>query len=812
MAEQPHDGIPDDEPEDWPESGAEVVQFRPRKSSYEHVLDDDDEDDVVPVLGKPVILPRAAGDRRPIVPKHLRTRQGVKKHASAALDDFRYQAAFHAIRAPWYLLQGTGWSVVGAVKLARRQTAWWWQPEAGVAISVAAVTGNGPEYRKHVNHVRKVRSQRGLVLALELITVLVVFVTMMALSPWWGWIPFGLALMPFLSRAGRPAHMPIITSAMTTPRFRVISGDVLLAAAYSAKWGDPAKEGQQVTFPPPGAHRDGDGTSVEFDLPRGMTFAKAMKTRAEFASGLDVKATQVYLSEDATSERRVRAWIADSDPLAEPAGPTPLLDCKRRSVWKPIPFGLDERGNLVALTLLWTSVLIGAQPRKGKTFSARLLALGAALDPYVKITIIDGKNSPDWRSFRLVAHRIIFGTQPTRDGDPVEQVLDALREIKRHIAEVNRILSALPLSECPEGKLTEELARKYEKLRVWLLVMEEFQEYYEIEDAKKALEIAKLLSHIKAVGPSAGVILVSASQKPSGVGGNGDIGRLFTRFRDNHDIRFALKCGARTVSEAILGTEAYQEGYDATALPRGVRYRGTGILYGCPDLDHTPTVRTHLADGLDAEKILHAARSYREKTRTLTGMAADEELEKPGRDALADALAMFAAAETGLQWGALAERLADRIPERWAGATADGVSAQIMDLGVPSAQVKSGGVNLRGCKKADIEKAMAEGTAPAAPEQDTPGEPPRPEPAADDIDTDLLVQAAELIISTQFGSAQMLARKLRVGWKDVQRLMELLEKAEIVGEDAGAVARDVLVKPDDLEAALKRLRGEGGGR
>ena len=44
--------------------------------------------------------------------------------------------------------------------------------------------------------------------------------------------------------------------------------------------------------------------------------------------------------------------------------------------------------------MLWTSFLIGAQPRKGKTYSARLLALYAALDPYVRLTIIDGKARP----------------------------------------------------------------------------------------------------------------------------------------------------------------------------------------------------------------------------------------------------------------------------------------------------------------------------------------------------------------------------------------------------------------------------------
>src|SRR5208282_5885943 len=113
---------------------------------------------------------------------------------------------------------------------------------------------------------------------------------------------------------------------------------------------------------------------------------------------------------------------------------------------------------------------------------------------------------------------IIFGTHPARDGDPVEQVLDALREIKAHIQQANEFLRSLPLPECPEGKITEQLSHKYEQLRVWLLVMEEFQVYYELDDQKKSAEIASLLSFIIAVGPSVGVILLSASQKPGSVG------------------------------------------------------------------------------------------------------------------------------------------------------------------------------------------------------------------------------------------------------------------------------------------------------
>ena len=679
----------------------------PRDTSFEHALDETAAKAVPVHDGDGSELPRLGGERLPIIPEHLRTWAGIRSAAYKYVDAARFHTAFHALRSPKYVVMSVWWALVGILKLARVQLRWWWVVEQSGLRSKAVVDGNSPEWRSLHTHVIKRRSFRGAVLGSEVFTVALVLVLTAALAPWWAWLVVAAVAVPPFAHYGRPDMRPIVQSAVTTPLVRKISTDAIVRAYERAGLcsTDPKKPADALGF---GSIMTRDsldkGSQVVIYLPYGGTFDAVTNAKTKIASGLDVAESQVYFTRDKQSERRHTLRVLDNDPLSEPAGRTPLLDCKQRSIWRKIPFGLDQFGRRVAFCLLWISLLIGAQPRRGKTFAGRLLALYAALDPYVDITLIDGKSSKDWQPLRYVAHRFIQGTHPTKDGDPVQRALDALYEIDRHIVHVNEELKKLPVSDCPEGKLTEKLYRRSD-LHVQLVLMEEFQCYFELDDQKRNKEFANLLSRIGALGPAAGVILVSLSQKPSGVGA-GDVGRLFNRYRDNHTLRFGLRCATRDVSMAILGNESYGEGYDCSGLPLGDEFKGIGILYGLTD--EAPTVRTYLADGEDAEVICLAARKLREKARTLSGDALGVELADAESDVVADLLEVMGA-DSGLWWETAAERLAEHFPMRHADATGESVSAAARARGIASTDVRwppgRTGTNRKGCKKADLSAA-----------------------------------------------------------------------------------------------------------
>lgn len=128
----------------------------------------------------------------------------------------------------------------------------------------------------------------------------------------------------------------------------------------------------------------------------------------------------------------------------------------------------------------------------------------------------------------------------------------------------------------------------------------------------------------------------------------------------------------------------------------------------------------------------------------------------------------------------------------------------------------------------DFDAAVAAHAAVAAPPPPAPAPPAQPVPAEtatadkhieadrDDVpdpDSDLLVLAAELMITSNLGSTAMLQRKLRIGFSLAAKVMHRLYHHGIVGPiPADGGHREVMVKPEELEETLDFIREQEAER
>jgi S-DNA-T family DNA segregation ATPase FtsK/SpoIIIE len=790
----------DDHPYE-PEPGGEVIPLRASDAGSAVAFDEGHPD-------APAYLDTTGteGKRRDIVPAHL-TPAHLPGTVGEWLGKVRYLFFFHGLRSPWYVLWFSWLTLRGTRHLAGRLAAWWGASNLWVLESQATAAGRAGHHEAMRAHTegKKTRGQRARIVAVCAVASVVILLAAWRYARWLAIGPVvGVAFVTLIWH-GRPEGKPIIEPAILPPAYSVPTPEIITRALGSLNI--PAvnkviENGSGIAWVSD-VHRDGDGWGVEFDLPYGVTAGMIIAKRKELSSGLRRPLSAVWPEAvPGEHEGRVFLWIGRHD-LAKAKPPAyPLLRAGLCSIFDNVPFATIPRGLGVAVPMFEANWLIGAAMGNGKTAAVRVLLAAAALDQVCDLWTHEFSGKGDLEPFAQVSHRYCSGL----DDDSIAYAAESAVMLRRELERRSKIFKKLPREVKPDGKLTRELAaNRTMRLRPIVATFDEFQ--VAVQHPVYGAQIAADLAHVMRLGRAYGIIIILSTQRP-------DKESIPTAITGVVAIRFCMKVPDQVGNDLILGTGAYKAGFNAVIFRHEID-AGLGWLRGTGD---PQAVRTYYLDLNASAKIAARARVMRQAAGVLSGYALGEDGEPQERRFAADALSVFGA-DTKLWCDTIAKRLREQIPGIYADITSAAVSSQLREIGVTVKNVREPGkVPNLGCERVALE-AVAEGraalalsTQAAAPAEDW-SDPASATPAvssADDLPGDfpeLLVQAAELVISTQFGSTAMLQRKLRVGFREAGALMDELEARGIVGAVEGTQPRDVLIPTDGLDEAVDSLRG-----
>jgi hypothetical protein len=272
--------------------------------------------------------------------------------------------------------------------------------------------------------------------------------------------------------------------------------------------------------------------------------------RAErLAAFLDAR--EVRVTRDPDSARYARVVVIRRDPLADPTPiPWPLATAGELSLWRPVPVGINEDGSEVSVSLPERNLLLGGEPGAGKSTILQLLVAVGALDPSVKLTLLDPK-LVELAGWQGCAHRLV--------GPSVEDAIDVLKGLVAEVDDRYLTLLANRARKVSEG----------DGLALHLVAIEELAFYTNGPDRKASQAFSTLLRDFVARGRAAGMVTVATTQKPSA-----DVVPTF--LRDLFGFRWALRCSTPDASDTILGRGWASQGYSAASIDPAVR--GVGWL------------------------------------------------------------------------------------------------------------------------------------------------------------------------------------------------------------------------------------------
>ncbi|MGW0285581.1 cell division protein FtsK [Streptomyces sp. NPDC003236] len=647
----------------------------------------------------------AAAKRRAVVPLWLRSLAELKTASGWVARHYAHTAGYHALRAPVYATRLALQAPTGAARFVGG-TMRWVSDREGEPVRLAAVRReDAAEYLK-LSRQRDGRVRlRTLVAVLALLVGLGSALAIYVLAPdWLQALSVGVIVLA-LGSAGRKADAPVVHKAVELPATPKLTSDIVLRALGAL--GIPAinqaqgkgRDGFAFTAP---ITRDGPGWRAEGDLPYGVTVTDVIERRDRLASGLRRPLGCVW-PEAVPDEHtgRLVLWVGDQDLKSARKPVWPLLKSGTVDLFKPVPYGTDQRGRWVEVTLMFIAGVIGAIPRMGKTFLLRLLLLIAALDPRAEVHSYDMKGTGDLDPVgEKVSHRHGVG----EEDETLQYALADFRALREELRRRTKVIRSLPRDICPESKVTSELASKRSLgLHPIVIGVDECQVLFEHADYGKEFE--EIATDLVKRGPATGIVLLLATQRP-------DAKSLPTGISANAGARWCLKVMGQTENDMVLGTSSYKRGVRATMFAWGDK----GLHYFVGEGSDARIVSSTFVDAPGAEAIAARARTVREKAGLLSGYAlgeAPETVTGPAYDLLADVAAVVAEKEERVWNERIAARLAELRPDVYGGWKGENVTSALKPHGIKTRDVAGTTddgtrTTRRGITRADLLKVIAE--------------------------------------------------------------------------------------------------------
>ena len=303
------------------------------------------------------------------------------------------------------------------------------------------------------------------------------------------------------------------------------------------------------------------GQRLRLRMPPGFSAAELAEASESLAA--TIGARDVRVVREPANASLAHVSILFRDPLSVPAPPWPI---PTGSLWEPLSLGVDEDGNAVSVGLPERNLLLGGEPGAGKSVALSLFIAGAALDPAVTLTLLDGKQ---------VELAPWSGSAEHFVGPDMGSAIDVLKEL---CAEMDRRY----------GVLLSSGLRKIEPggdFGLHVVAIDELAFYMRGGTKDERNELSETLRDLISRGRAAGMIVIAATQKPSN-----DIVPTFVR--DLFSFRMALRCTTPEASDTILGQGWAKEGYSASTLEPTTRGVGYLLAEGAVPLK----VRTHFLD------------------------------------------------------------------------------------------------------------------------------------------------------------------------------------------------------------------------